>query len=299
MVVNMDFFRTELEVVLNISAIYTVHYFEYARDFKYFGEKHDFWEIVYVDSGEVSIIAESEGYTLTQGMAVFHKPNEYHNIWSNGSYAKVFIITFECFDKLMELFKNRIAVLSELEKSIFSNILTISKKTFSEPLNIPEQTALVKSQNYFYGNEQLIKNYLEIMLLSIAEREAEQDKEMWKSGTAVKQHKKNMTEVIISVLRENMYSSMSFSELSKKTCFSKSYITKLFKADVGIGVMEYYLNLKIDEAKKLISEKKMSVTEISNALCFSSIHYFSRIFKVKTGLSPKQYEKSIQRVRIL
>ena len=295
----MEFLKTKFDIVINIPAIYTIHYFEYAKDFKYFGEKHDFWEIVYIDSGEVSIIAENIGYTLSRGMAIFHKPGEYHNIWSNGTFAKVFIITFECCDKVMELFKNRIVALSELERSIVSNILTISKKTFSEPLNILEQKQLIRSENRFYGNEQLIKNYLEIMIISIAEREDETNKEVWKSGTAVKQHKQNMTAVIISVLKENVYSDMSFSELSKKTCFSKSYITKLFKADVGIGVMEYYLDLKIEEAKKLISEKKMSVTEISAALCFSSIHYFSRIFKVKTGLSPKQYEKSIQSIRIL
>ena len=38
---------------LNISKIYTVHYFDYSKDYAFPGESHDFWEIVYVDKGEV------------------------------------------------------------------------------------------------------------------------------------------------------------------------------------------------------------------------------------------------------
>jgi len=294
-----QFVKTGLRTVINISAIYTVHYFEYAKNFKFFGEKHDFWEIVYVDKGEVFVISENIGYTLTQGMAIFHKPNEYHNIWTNDVFANVSIITFECNDEIMDLFKGLIVMLSAHERNIFANILKISKKTFLEPLNILSQARLIKSTSCFYGNEQFLKNYLEIMLLSIAEREERLDSTAWVSDEAVVQHRKNITEVIISVLKDNIYSSMTFSELAKKACFSKSYITKLFKADVGTGVMECYLNLKIEEAKKLISEKNLSVTEIASKLCFSSVHYFSRIFKIKTGMSPKQYGKSIQSLGIL
>ena len=57
--------------------------------------------------------------------------------------------------------------------------------------------------------------------------------------------------------------------------------------------MEYFLDLKIDEAKKLISEKELSYTQIAEKLSFGSIHYFSKIFKIKTGMSPREYDRSV------
>jgi YesN/AraC family two-component response regulator len=49
--------------------------------------------------------------------------------------------------------------------------------------------------------------------------------------------------------------------------------------------------LKIKEAKRLIREGQMNFTEISEFLGFSSIHYFSKLFKKPTGKSPSEYAK--------
>ena len=61
----------------------------------------------------------------------------------------------------------------------------------------------------------------------------------------------------------------------------------------GKGIMEYYLDLKMEEAKKLVSERELTFTRIAEQLCFGSIHYFSKIFKVKTGMSPRDYAKLV------
>ena len=45
----MEYFKTTLLCPLKVDGIYTVHYFEYAKDFAYSGEIHDFWELVYAD----------------------------------------------------------------------------------------------------------------------------------------------------------------------------------------------------------------------------------------------------------
>ena len=57
--------------------------------------------------------------------------------------------------------------------------------------------------------------------------------------------------------------------------------------------MRYYSDLKIKEAKKLLREDVLSVSEISEKLNYSGIHNFSRAFKEATGFSPMGYKKSI------
>ena len=57
--------------------------------------------------------------------------------------------------------------------------------------------------------------------------------------------------------------------------------------------IDYYLNLKISEAKKLIRTEKYTISQISDMLMFSCIHHFSRSFKRFTGITPSEYKKKI------
>ena len=83
----MEYIITELKKALKIDGIYTIHYFEYTKDFAYSGEFHDFWEIVYADKKSVVITAGTNEMTLKAGQMYIHKPNEFHKIRCDGSNA--------------------------------------------------------------------------------------------------------------------------------------------------------------------------------------------------------------------
>ena len=51
-----------------------------------------------------------------------------------------------------------------------------------------------------------------------------------------------------------------------------------------------------DEAKKMITETELSFTEISDSLGFSSSAYFSRTFRKKTGLTPSEYLRKVNKI---
>ena len=51
--------------------------------------------------------------------------------------------------------------------------------------------------------------------------------------------------------------------------------------------------MKIEKAKEYIRENEMNFTQISDELGFSSIHYFSRLFKKKTGMTLTEYRSSV------
>ena len=107
------YIKQKIDCIINVSSIVTIHYFEFDRNFKSAGEKHDFWEIVYVDKGEAVITAKNHDVTLRQGEAYFHKPNEFHALGTNGKVApNVFIITFVCNSSEMDFFKNDITIQS-------------------------------------------------------------------------------------------------------------------------------------------------------------------------------------------
>ena len=64
---------------IEIKGFHGIYYFEFSKNFSHTPEKHEFWEMVYVDNGK--IVATSDGITktLSQGQVIFHEPGELHS----------------------------------------------------------------------------------------------------------------------------------------------------------------------------------------------------------------------------
>lgn len=282
--------KTPLSSAINVKAVYTVHYFKYGQKFDFEGEKHDFWEFVYLDSGKAHITAGDKEFELTQGEAYFHKPNEYHSIRTDNRFANSVILSFECHSPSMRSFEDMRTSLSEAEKDILSKIVRESSVCFTDKLNDVYLTKMHKADDRPFGGEQLIKMYIEQLLISI-----------YRNHTAIadktRHNPKNageLTDRIKEILEENVYSTVTLSDISSVLFFSKTYIKTIFKKNTGMTVMQYFTALKTDEAKKLISCDKYTFTEIAYKLGYSSLHYFSRQFKKTTNMTLTEYARSIK-----
>ena len=74
--------------------------------------------------------------------------------------------------------------------------------------------------------------------------------------------------------------------------FSRSYPERLFYEEMNCGIKQYFIQMKIERAKELISEQIYTFTEISSMLGFNSIHYFPVPKKI-TGMTPTQHQRSV------
>ncbi len=63
---------------LLVQEIYTVHYFEYTTGCSFSGESHNFWELLYVDKGDIQVTAGEQTCRLRRGQLIFHAPGEFH-----------------------------------------------------------------------------------------------------------------------------------------------------------------------------------------------------------------------------
>ena len=131
-----EYVGVSLKKHIEISKLFTVHYFEYSSDFNFAGERHNFWEFVCVDKGKVFISADGVEYELNQGEVIFHKPNEWHTVKGNLSVAaNVVIISFESNSQGMKFFENKLLKISDEQKVIISKIIKEYKNAFNTPLN--------------------------------------------------------------------------------------------------------------------------------------------------------------------
>ena len=133
-----NFTRISFDKIFNIEKIITLFYMEMPRDFSYDGEKHDFWEMVYIDKGEMFCTADKKRFVLKSGEMTFHKPNEFHNLAGDGKTApNVSIITFECRSRAMKYFEGKIFRLDSEQKGMLSMLFEegLSCYQLSEPKN--------------------------------------------------------------------------------------------------------------------------------------------------------------------
>lgn len=286
------YFEHKLSNLISINKIVTIHYFEFEKNFKSVGELHDFWELVYTERESILCTVDNQKVILEQGEILFHKPNEYHALSANGKTApSVFIISFVCKSDSIKFFENKkLKISPNLTKFLYS-ILDEGKKTFNIPYSDPNLKKMELLPHPTLGGEQLIKNYLEIFLINLLREQTETNQG---NNTFLPWMELSIKPIndVISLLKENIYSSLTIDEICKKTAYSKPYLFRIFKAKTGKTIMNYYTELKIIQAKQFLRENELSVREISEKLSFSMPDYFTKIFKRKTGLTPLKYKKT-------
>ncbi|MBO5454378.1 MAG: helix-turn-helix transcriptional regulator [Clostridia bacterium] len=101
---------------------------------------------------------------------------------------------------------------------------------------------------------------------------------------------------LISYL-ENNHSNVSLEELSDKFNYSKSFISHVFKKRNGQTLLEYCNTLKIRDAKILLKQTNLSITDVAFMSGFNNFSYFINVFRKHTGVTPlcwrRNYKNSV------
>ncbi|MBE6879176.1 MAG: helix-turn-helix domain-containing protein [Ruminococcaceae bacterium] len=290
----MNFIPTALKQDLVVNEIYTVHYFEFSKNYVFEGESHPFWEFVYVDKGEVNAMRDGEEIRLTKGQILFHKPNEFHTLMANGVTApNILIVSFNCDSEAMNFFENKVASIGDQERRLLATIIAESEMAFSTPLDDPWTIRLERSENAQTGCEQFIKISLEWLLLSIIRNNSA--KQPLAPVSLIKENGQNeIFDKIVKYMEANLDKQLLLSEICRDNLVGRSYLQKLFREKTGGGAIDYFNRLKINAAKRMIRESSGNFTEISMKLGYNSIHYFSRQFKNLTGMTLSEYASSVK-----
>lgn len=290
-----NFIRHGFEKVISVDKLITIFYAELPSHFAFDGETHDFWEMVYVDRGAVVCTAEKRKFELRGGEITFHKPSEFHALRAaEGTAPNVSIVTFESRSRAMRYFEGKIFRLSGEEKALVAMLFREGCAAYRllDPTD-PLLQVLLRLDDAPFGAAQMVKNLLEIFLISLHRRtDAVTKKSRYRykvNGVSIPAEVKD----ILDLLEENVYGRLTVDQIARRVKKSKSTVKNLFALYSDGGIMRYYNYLKIEEAKRLIREGRHNFSQIAALLQFDTPQYFSMTFKRFTNLSPQEYKNSI------
>ncbi|MED1558650.1 helix-turn-helix domain-containing protein [Bacillus paramycoides] len=92
-------------------------------------------------------------------------------------------------------------------------------------------------------------------------------------------------------ISKNVYDGISLNELANHLDITPTYLSKLFKKEVGMPLSEYIQKERVEEAKKLLTLTTYPLSDICAWLNFNDQSYFIKVFKKSTNMTPRQYRE--------
>ncbi|WP_339203908.1 AraC family transcriptional regulator [Paenibacillus sp. FSL K6-3182] len=105
-----------------------------------------------------------------------------------------------------------------------------------------------------------------------------------------KNGQKDLVKLVIRYLHNHYQEGITLDFLANQYNYSPRYLSTKFKQQTGASPIEYLIQIRINESKKLLLETRSSLRVIASQVGYADEYYFSRLFKKQTGLSPVRYQ---------
>lgn len=188
---------------------------------------------------------------------------------------------------LYEGLKNGMSINAETAHRMFSGLLLQlyqTKLPKSEKDTIPENAEIEKKLRRFITLDALF-SYVKEEFLRCLENQG---------GMVQEADDKLITQVKV-YCRENYDKVCSLDDIAEHMYISKSYLSQLFKEKTGDSIWNYFTDIRMEEAKKMLASGHVKATEVSRLLGYKNPSHFGRIFKERVGTSPKEYQQMVCR----
>lgn len=241
------------------------------------------WELLYVDQGELMVSVGSCQFMLSHSSFLI-RPLSLRNFSCSVSAAPLRVISFvfSCDSPFLYLLSDQILHATKPERMLLVQLLmkaVASMRTCAD----------FSSANTFMErvlDRLFIRRFQPVFLAPSADRP--------RPSPLPRQHTDRQYLSILQYLKRHLCTQLTIDKICRDNLISRSRLEQLFHKKGWHGVIDCFSHMKIDAAKCLIAGGNMTFTQISAALGYSSVHYFSRQFKEKTKMTPTVYSSFLK-----
>jgi two-component system response regulator YesN len=102
-----------------------------------------------------------------------------------------------------------------------------------------------------------------------------------------------MIDMVKKYIEEHVNERLTLGHVANKMGISQGYLSSIFKKLSGSNFSDYVSEIKIEKSKEYISTHQYMIYEVSDILGFDNAYYFSKVFKKVTGMTPREFEKTL------
>lgn len=232
-------------------------------------------EAVFVNSGKLKVTCGENTFICTAGTGAVFIPGEIHFVRIvEDTDTEYMFIAAEIDLSGTEGYRNTAAELTLLQKQLLLSICAVIENNGEYNVILPE---FLRAD---YNAAVNLSLKLELLIMEVESNSKKlpftQSRDALLFGEAVKEMKSCVND------------KLSISDLADKLEISLSHLKRIFALFTNAGAHEYFMEMKIKEAKKIL-KSGVSVTKTAELTGFNNQNYFSAAFKRITGVSPKEY----------
>jgi AraC-like DNA-binding protein/quercetin dioxygenase-like cupin family protein len=286
---------TPLKSLFEVTHLISAHYFEYAKDFCFTGESHDFWEFLYVDKGQVIVDAGDKRYTLKQGQFILHAPNEWHTVSSDGNIApNLIVMSFQLTGEALNALEGLVLRADAYMKRILVELVEESTQCFSDDLSDYRLMCLTPSDLAPYGSLQMLKCLLEQLLIYLCRIHRLPSAPLVATAIQVSDQDQQLQR-ITQAIQGQMHQKITLQSLSKTTSLSSSTMARCIKKTQHTTVMTYVERQKMTYVKERMREGEYHLDELARLVGYLSVSHLGRVFKKHMDMTLTEYLKRLKR----
>lgn len=105
------------------------------------------------------------------------------------------------------------------------------------------------------------------------------------------EHTYSTVEQVTFYIKHNYASDLSLEDIAQAINYSPYYISRLFKEELNITIIDYLTEVRISKAKELLEKTELTVAAVAERIGYKDSLYCSRLFKKKVGISPSEYRR--------
>lgn len=224
---------------------------------------------IYCTEGRGTIVVDGRKYTLHESEAFCIPPYRYH---------RYFACEEDPWSILWVHFKGEDAQYFPLQDC---RVIKFASQNASNRMYfLFDLLFRVLDGNYTLGNFIYITQVLSLILAETYDREKQ---------NYVQEQNKHVTDVVRYMYR-HLHEKLTLEDIVKEFELSKSYLNAIFKKYTKHAPMDFFINLKMKEACRMLKTTDLYIYEVAQKLCYTDQYYFSRIFKKIVGVSPVEYK---------
>lgn len=289
-----EFNRSKIKKQIAVTSIITSYYMDPFLSFhEPYYEQHDFWQILFFKKGSAEIITDNTRRTVQEGQAVFRTPGKSScMVYSKEEPAQLALISFACSSPSMAIFQNQILTLYGEESTALLDLIKTGARLFRPIEHDAYLQGVRLRENASLHALQYVGVSLERFLLMLYGRLISSP---FFSDAQAKANRHIEESSFVSSVRayllEHISQNLTIDEIAASFGLNPRTMMKAFKRETGDSVMNFFLELKINAAKRMIISSSMNFAEISAHLGFSSQNYFSKFFKKRVGITPTEFSR--------